>query len=46
MGLTHCPLCVALAVLSALRGGAHALLVWRLWIAAPHPQPPLRLQRV
>ncbi|WP_259721314.1 hypothetical protein [Synechococcus sp. CS-1328] len=43
MGLTHCPLCLALAVLSALRGGAHALLVWRLWRA--EPPSPLQLQQ-
>ncbi|MEO1003878.1 MAG: hypothetical protein AAFX65_12300 [Cyanobacteria bacterium J06638_7] len=30
MSLTHCPLCVAMAVLSAARGFSHALLIWRL----------------
>jgi hypothetical protein len=30
MSLTHCPLCVALAVLSLGRGLAHATLVWQL----------------
>ena len=29
MGLMHCPLCVGLAVLSAVRFSAHAWLVWR-----------------
>ncbi len=30
MGLTHCPLCVGLAVLCLVRCGAHAVLLWRL----------------
>ena len=30
MGLTHCPLCMGLAVLCVIRGGAHAVLLWRL----------------
>ncbi|MFN5194782.1 MAG: hypothetical protein ACK5E6_10210 [Cyanobacteriota bacterium] len=30
MGLAHCPLCIALAVMSTLRGLAMALQVWRL----------------
>ena len=30
MGLAHCPLCMGLAVLCAVRAGAHALLLWRL----------------
>ena len=29
MGLMHCPLCIGLAVLSALRTAAHAWLLWR-----------------
>ena len=29
MGLMHCPLCIGLAVLSAVRFSAHAWLVWR-----------------
>jgi hypothetical protein len=37
MGLMHCPLCVGLAVLSALRFSAHAWLVWRRY----GPLPPL-----
>ena len=30
MGLTHCPLCVGLAVLSAVRFLAHGLMVYHL----------------
>ncbi len=30
MGITHCPLCVALAVFSAVRFSAHAVLLWQL----------------
>jgi hypothetical protein len=30
MGLTHCPLCMGLAVLCIIRSGAHAVLLWRL----------------
>ena len=30
MGLLHCPLCMGLAVLSALRFSAHALLAYQL----------------
>lgn len=30
MSLTHCPLCVALAVVSVWRGLAHATLCWQL----------------
>jgi hypothetical protein len=30
MGVTHCPLCVGLAVLSAVRFSAHALLIWNV----------------
>ena len=29
MGLMHCPLCIGLAVLSAVRFSAHTWLVWR-----------------
>jgi len=29
MGLMHCPLCIGLAVLSALRCCAHLWLLWR-----------------
>lgn len=30
MGLSHCPLCMGLAVLSAVRFLAHGVLVWQL----------------
>jgi hypothetical protein len=30
MGLTHCPLCMGLALLCTVRCSAHALLLWRL----------------
>ena len=30
MGITHCPLCMGLAVLSALRFSAHAVMVFHL----------------
>lgn len=30
MGLSHCPLCMGLAVLSAVRFMAHAVLLWQL----------------
>jgi hypothetical protein len=30
MGLTHCPLCVGLAVLCAMRYSVLAVLVWRM----------------
>ena len=36
MSLLHCPLCIGLAVLSAIRGCAHAALLWQLW-AQPQP---------
>lgn len=36
MSLLHCPLCIGLAVLSAVRGCAHAALFWQLWT---QPQP-------
>ncbi|WP_255510870.1 hypothetical protein [Cyanobium sp. LEGE 06113] len=40
MGLAHCPLCVALAVLCVLRSGAHAMQLWQLRPAAvPLPMP-------
>ena len=35
MSITHCPLCVALAVFSVLRSGAHLLLLWQLWGRRP-----------
>lgn len=30
MSLLHCPLCIGLAVLSAVRTLAHAILLWQL----------------
>ncbi|MCP9818320.1 hypothetical protein KBZ18_02290 [Synechococcus sp. Cruz-9H2] len=32
MGLAHCPLCVALAVISLVRGGALGVLLFRLCV--------------
>lgn len=32
MGLAHCPLCIALAVISLVRGGALGVLLFRLCI--------------
>jgi len=40
MSLSHCPLCVALAVVSTVRGLSLALLAWQL-IAAPLPAGPI-----
>jgi hypothetical protein len=37
MSLSHCPLCVALAVLSTVRGLSLALLAWQL--IAPQRRP-------
>jgi hypothetical protein len=46
MSITHCPLCVGLAVLSAVRFLGHAVLVWSLAVRPDRPQPvpppPLR----
>ncbi len=42
MGLAHCPICIGLAVLSAIRFSAHALLLWQL--RRPDDQPRLRLR--
>ena len=36
MGLSHCPLCIGLALLSAVRFLGHAILVWQL---RPLPNP-------
>jgi hypothetical protein len=45
MGLAHCPLCVALALLSVLRCGAHAVQLWHLTARpAPAARLPLPLQ--
>ena len=30
MGITHCPICIGLAVLSAIRFSAHAVMVYQL----------------
>jgi|TARA_B100001109_G_scaffold240336_1_gene223555 hypothetical protein len=30
MGITHCPICIGLAVLSAIRFSAHAVLAYQL----------------
>ncbi len=40
MTITHCPLCMALAVLSAWRFMAHAAIVWQLL-----PRPSAELDR-
>jgi hypothetical protein len=37
MSLSHCPLCVALAVISSVRGLSLALLAWQL--IAPQRRP-------
>jgi hypothetical protein len=42
MSITHCPLCVGLAVLSALRFMGHAVLVWSLSDPQPTAAQPLR----
>jgi hypothetical protein len=41
MSLSHCPLCVALAVLSTVRGLSLALLAWQL--IAPQRRPDAAL---
>jgi hypothetical protein len=48
MGITHCPLCVALAVFSAVRFSAHVVLLWQLVRPAPTAAgtPRLRWQGV
>ena len=38
MGLSHCPLCIALAVLSVLRAGAHLSLLGLSLLPGPGPQ--------
>jgi hypothetical protein len=43
MGLMHCPLCMGLAVLSAVRFSAHAWLFWRRYAAARIPRGQLAL---
>jgi len=39
MGLSHCPLCVALAVLSVLRAGAHLTLLGLSLLPGPQGRP-------
>lgn len=39
MGLSHCPLCVALAVLSVLRAGAHLTLLGLGLLPGPQGRP-------
>jgi hypothetical protein len=41
MSLTHCPLCVGLAVLCVLRSAAHGVMLWQ-WLRQ-EPQAALRL---
>ncbi len=41
MTLSHCPLCMALAVLSTVRGLSLAVLVWRLIVPARRRSPVL-----
>ncbi|MFU8884613.1 MAG: hypothetical protein ACNA8O_04060 [Cyanobacteriota bacterium] len=41
MTLSHCPLCLALAVLSTVRGLSLAVLVWRLIVPARRRGPVL-----
>ncbi|MFM8525385.1 MAG: hypothetical protein ACKOCM_07170 [Cyanobacteriota bacterium] len=41
MGLSHCPLCMGLALLSAVRFLAHGVLVWQLRSTGPD-QPQWR----
>lgn len=45
MGLMHCPLCMGLAVLSAVRFSANALLLWQRYRPEPLPRSP-RLQPI
>ena len=43
MSLTHCPLCIGLALLSVLRAGAHLLLLG-LWFRRSRAAMPLPWQ--
>ncbi|CAK6695772.1 hypothetical protein VB734_07325 [Synechococcus sp. BA-124 BA4] len=38
MGLAHCPLCVGLAIVSLVRGGAMGVLLWRLCFRESQPR--------
>lgn len=40
MSITHCPLCLALAVLSTARGLLHALQLWQLVGVSPGGMSP------
>ncbi|MFY8149571.1 MAG: hypothetical protein ACOVNL_10205 [Prochlorococcaceae cyanobacterium] len=42
MSITHCPLCVGLAVLSAVRFMAHGVLLWQLRRGESNAGPRLR----
>jgi hypothetical protein len=44
MSITHCPLCVVLAVVSTARGLLHALQLWQLLEALPRATPSRRLR--
>jgi hypothetical protein len=39
MGLSHCPLCIALAVLSVVRAAAHLILVGLSLLPGPQGRP-------
>jgi hypothetical protein len=43
MGLTHCPLCLGLAILCLVRSSCHLLMAWQLIpvgaMGAPAPGP-------
>jgi hypothetical protein len=43
MSLSHCPLCVALAVLSTVRGLSLALLAWQLIAPQRRPEAEIAL---
>jgi hypothetical protein len=43
MGLSHCPLCIALAVLSVLRAGAHLTLLGMSLLPGPQGLQTLQL---
>ena len=42
MSITHCPLCIGLAVISAWRFMGHAVLLWSLSDPRPAAALPLR----
>jgi len=43
VSITHCPLCVALALLCVLRSSAHLLVLWQLWGRRPSGNLVLQL---